>query len=69
MIPLRNLWLVNGYNQLFEDSPSGTLPGRISEVYYKASFLANFSIDIVVVILPIMVGGVWLLVSKLRKNK
>ena len=30
MIPLRNLWLVNGYNKLFEDSPSGSIPGRIS---------------------------------------
>lgn len=69
MTPLRNLWLVNGYNKLFEDNPSGSIPGRISEVYYKASFLANFSIDFIVVALPVLIGGIWLLVSKLRSNK
>jgi hypothetical protein len=29
MTPLRNLWIVNGYNSLFEDSTS-SLPGRVS---------------------------------------
>lgn len=34
MTPLRNLWIVNGYNSLFKDV-SSQLPGRVSEVFYK----------------------------------
>ena len=34
MTPLRNLWIVNGYNSLFKDV-SSRLPGRVSEVLYK----------------------------------
>jgi hypothetical protein len=36
MVPLRNLWIVNGYNQLFEEGYNKNIPGRVSEVYYKA---------------------------------
>lgn len=68
MTPLRNMWIVNGYNSLFKDE-SSLLPGRVSEVFYKGSFLANFSFDIVIVLLPIMVGSVYLLMGKIGKNK
>lgn len=69
MLPLRNLWIVNGYNQLLPDSPLGVLPGRLRSIYYKGSFLANFSIDIVIVLIPIIIGSIFVIIGKVMKNK
>lgn len=69
MLPLRNLWIVNGYNKLLPDSPAITLPGRISEIYYKADFLSNFSIDVALVLLPVIVGACLILIGKVRSSK
>jgi len=69
MLPLRNLWMVNGYNQLLADSPLGPLPGRLRSIYYKGSFLSNFSIDIVIVVIPIIIGSIFIIVGKVLGNK
>jgi len=68
MTPLRNLWIVNGYNPMFSDDSQG-LPSRLSSVYYKGAFLANFNIDIVIVLLPIIAGAVLLIISKITGRK
>jgi hypothetical protein len=69
MVSLRNLWIANGYNNLIADNAAIGLPQRVSEIYYKGSFLANFNLNIVVVLLPLLVGLVLTVVGKFRKQK
>ena len=49
MVPLRNLKIVNGYNQLMPDSSENNLPQRLSEIFYSASFLACLLGEILVI--------------------
>lgn len=56
--PLINLWPINGYNNLLADGDGLTTPSRVTSPGYKAFFLANFSIDIIIVLAPLIVGGI-----------
>ena len=69
MVPLKNLRITNGYNELLSDSAGGNLPGRLSSINYKGSFLSNFNLDVVVVLLPLLAGLIALVVAKVRSKK
>ena len=66
MVPLRHLKIVNGYNQLMPDSSANNLPQRLSEIFYSASFLANFAFGLIVVLLPLIIGLIVLIVAKTK---
>ena len=52
--PLVFLWPINGYNDLIEDiSP---LPSRVFTTGYKANFFSNFSLNFIIISLPILIG-------------
>lgn len=67
LLPLKNLKYTNGYNPLFVDDV--VLPANISILDYYGEFLSNFNIDLALIIVVLVVGGVLLLVGKIQDNK
>ena len=68
MVPLRNLKITNGYNELLPGSTQG-LPGRISQINYTTTFLSNFSMDLIIFALPLILGAILSLVGKIGAKK
>ena len=68
MVPLRNLKITNGYNELLPGSTQG-LPGRISQIHYTTTFLSNFSMDLIIFALPLILGAIFSLVGKIGAKK
>ena len=62
--PLLYLWPVNGYNILLPDGDTSSLPPRVSAIGYKSYFLANFSINFVIALIPFIVGGVLFAIAR-----
>lgn len=70
LYPLINLWPVNGYNRLnLADKADSQIPARIALPDYKSYFLANFNLDIVVMMLPFVVGLAVYLYARKREQK
>lgn len=67
MIPVRYLRITNGYNDLLSDDSN--TPGRVSDIYYRGSFLSNFNVNVVLALLPLIVGLIVLIASKIKKDK
>lgn len=67
LLPLKNLKYTNGYNPLFVDDV--VLPANILILDYYGEFLSNFNIDLAIIIVVLVVGGVLLLVGKIQNNK
>lgn len=67
MVPVRYLRITNGYNDLLSDN--SITPGRVSDIYYRGAFLSNFNLNIVLALLPLIIGLIILIVSKVKKQK
>jgi hypothetical protein len=66
MYSYKYLWVFNGYNHLYSDGVD--VPPQVSAIDYNADFIANFNIDLVIFFLPMIVGGVFLLVNRIENN-
>jgi hypothetical protein len=64
LLPLSNLYLVNGYNNAMEAN-SSDLPSRITAMQYKSEFLMNYNINLLLVFFTAFVGAILFLVAKL----
>lgn len=70
LYPLANLWPVNGYNRIaLPDKTDSALPSRIALPSYKTYFLANFNIDIVLFVLPFIVGLIVYVYARKKQEK
>lgn len=67
---LINLWPSNGYNKLaLPDKLNSYIPTRVSVIGYKTYFLANFNLDLILMLLPIIVGLIIFIFSKIKNDK
>ena len=69
MDPLKHLWPVNGYNGIVEDNDPSLLPSRVVAPFYNAFFFANFNINFIFIIWPILVGVIVYVIGKKKKDK
>jgi hypothetical protein len=70
MYPLINLWPVDGFNRipLFNQS-NKDLPSRIAVIGFKTYFLENFNGNMILIVLPFLVGGGLMIVGRVKKDK
>jgi hypothetical protein len=69
MYPFINLWPVNGFNKIpLFNSSNKDIPTRISVIGFKAYFLENFNVNVILIILPFLVGVGLLIISRVTKD-
>jgi len=70
LYPLINIWPVNGYNKLpLSDKPNSKIPPRFSILDYKSYFLPNFNVDLVLILLPFIVGLAIYIFGRIKNDK
>lgn len=68
MDPLKALWITNGFNIFVNDSQPIKLPPRVSQIFFKSEFIANFNFNFIVIILPFIIGSILYLIGKYRDS-
>ena len=69
MEPYKILWITNSYNEMYTEGQDRLLPPRITAIFYKAEFFSNFNLDVIIFVLPVIVGLSFYVATKFNSNK
>lgn len=68
---IRNMWLVNGYNSLSQEShlPNQELPHQPKGIFLYSDFLLNYNLTVLIIVIPLMVALVSFIYFYLKYKK
>jgi hypothetical protein len=66
MYPYRQLWLFDGYNLFINDEVQ--VPPRIAALNMHANFFSNFNFDLVIYLLPSLIGYTLIIIHHILKK-